>query len=189
MYDANVIPVGQDQVQHIEMTREIVRKFNNTFGDTFVEPKEFVKKEVATVIGNDGQKMSKSYGNYLALFASEEETEKYIKAVPMDSKEIEEEKNPEDYNLYTIAKLFVTEDQDKELREMFEKGGVGYGDIKKYVSSVINDYLREMRNRRKELEKDPKVILEILKKGGEEAKKVAEEKMQEVRSKIGLNIY
>lgn len=189
LYDANVIPVGQDQVQHIEMAREIVRKFNNTFGETFVEPKEFVKKDVATVIGNDGQKMSKSYGNYLGLFASEEETEKYIKAVPMDSKDIDEKKNPDDYNLYKIAKLFVTDDQDIELRSMFENGGVGYGDIKKHVADLINNYLHGMRARRRELEKDPQAVLEILKKGGQEARRIAEEKMSEVRDKLGLDIY
>ena len=189
LYDVNMVPVGKDQEQHIEMAREIARKFNNLYGETFVEPKAIIKKEVAVVPGIDGEKMSKSYGNTVPLFATVEETAKIIMSVPMDSKEIEEKKNPDDYNLYKIFKLFATEEQDKEVRAMFEEGGVGYGDIKKYVSETINDYLQEMRAKRTELAKDPEAVLKILKEGGKKAKKVAEAKMLEVRKKVGLEIY
>jgi len=188
LYDAHIVPVGEDQRQHIEMAREIVRKFNNTYGETFLEPQALIKEEVGTIVGSDGRKMSKSYGNTLPLFATETETEKYIKAVPMDSKGIDETKNPDDYPLYTIAKLFVNDDQDIELRAMFEQGGIGYGDIKKYVADLINEYLSEMRQKRAELEQNQDYVKEVLFKGAENASAIANEKIQEVRSKVGFTI-
>lgn len=187
MYDTDIVPIGKDQRQHVEMAREIARKFNLKYGDTFKEPQEKVVEEVESVIGTDGQKMSKSYGNVIPLFASEEETEKIVMSIPMDSKGIEEKKNPDDYNLYKIFKLFADEESDKEVRAMFENGGVGYAEIKKYVAGKINEYLREMREKRKELEKNPEEVLRILKEGGETARKVAEAKMVDVRRKCGLD--
>lgn len=186
LYDATIVPVGEDQAQHIEMARDIARKFNNTYGETFLEPKAFIKKDVGTVVGSDGRKMSKSYGNQLALFATEEETLKYVKGIAMDSKTIDEKKNPDDYSLYDIAKLFATREQDKELRSMFESGGVGYGDIKQYVAEMINNYLRPMRTKRLELAKDPKKVKKIIAQGGKKASKIANKKMKEVREKVGL---
>ena len=186
LYDADIVPVGEDQRQHIEMTREIARKFNNTYGDTFVEPEEMVKAEVGTIVGNDGRKMSKSYANQLPLFASEEETVEYIKAIPMDSKDIAEYKNPDDYALYQIASLFCTKEQDIELRAMFSEGGVGYGEIKEHAAKIINDYLRDMRTRRAELENNPEYVQEVLAQGGERARTIAQTKMNEVRNKIGF---
>jgi tryptophanyl-tRNA synthetase len=184
--DADIVPVGKDQRQHVEIAREIARKFNLLYGETFKEPQEKVLEETETVIGIDGQKMSKSYGNIIPLFATEEETEKIVMTIAMDSKGIEEKKNPDDYNLYKIAKLFMSEEQDTEIRAMFENGGVGYADIKKYVAGVINDYLREMRERRKELEKNPEEVLKILEEGGKKMNKIAEQKMEDVRKKVGL---
>ena len=189
MYDTNIVPVGKDQIQHVEIAREIARKFNHTFGKTFVEPQEKVKEEVATVIGADGQKMSKSYNNHLPLFASPEKTEKYIMSIPMDSKGIDEIKNPDVYNLYKIFQLFATAEEDQKIRAMFENGGVGYAEIKKYVAKKINAYLAPMRARRKEWENKPEEVLRILKEGGEKAKKIAEKKMKGVREKIGFKIY
>ena len=188
LYDAQLVPVGEDQRQHIEMAREIVRKFNNTYGETFIEPQAVIKEEVGTIMGSDGQKMSKSYGNTLPLFASEEETRKYIMAVAMDSKGIDEVKNPDEYPLYHIAKLFCTQEQNSELRGMFEGGGVGYGDIKKYTVDIINNYLRPMREKRKELENNPDYVKDVLARGAEKAQNIANTKMEEVREKIGFNI-
>ncbi len=186
LYDATIVPVGEDQAQHIEMARDIARKFNNTYGETFVEPQAMIKQGVGVVPGSDGRKMSKSYGNQLALFAAEEETLKYVKGIAMDSKEIEEKKNPDDYALYAIAKLFCTEDQDSELRAMFEEGGVGYGTIKESVAGIINNYLRPMRQKREELLRDPDAVKEIIREGGEKARAVANKKIEEVREKVGL---
>ncbi|MDD2935272.1 MAG: tryptophan--tRNA ligase [Candidatus Pacebacteria bacterium] len=184
--DTDVVPVGKDQQQHVEMARDIAEKFNRIYGETFKLPEAIIKKEVAVVQGTDGQKMSKSYGNTIPLFTSEEETEKIVMTIAMDSKGIEEKKNPDDYNLYKIAKLFVNKEQDTEIRAMFENGGVGYAEIKKYTAKIINDYLRPMREKRKELEKNPERVLEILEKGGKIANERAEKKMMNVRKKCGL---
>ncbi len=188
LYEADVVPVGRDQQQHIEFTRDMAGKFNHVYGTTFTLPRGIISDDVGTIVGSDGRKMSKSYNNYLALFASEEETEHYITGVVMDSKGIEEKKNPDDYTLYTTAKLFCSTQQDTELRRMFEQGGVGYGDIKKYTAQLINDYLRPMREKRQELERNPEYVHHVLHKGGEQAKAIAEKKMREVREKIGFAV-
>ena len=185
--DTDIVPVGKDQRQHIEIAREIARKFNVQYGFTFKEPQEQILEETEIVVGIDGQKMSKSYGNTIPLFATEEETEKIVMSIPMDSKSIDEKKNPEDYSLYKIFKLFATDEQNKEVRAMFENGGVGYAEIKKYVAGVMNDYFKSMRDRRKELEKNKEYVLEILEKGGKIARGRAERKMEEIRKKVGLN--
>jgi len=188
LYSPDVVPVGKDQKQHLEFARDFAQKFNNKFGETFKLPKPVISEETGTVIGSDGRKMSKSYGNHLPLFADETELREYIRRVPMDSKLPEEKKNPDDYNLYKIFKLFATEEQDQELRKMFQEGWVGYGDIKKYVADVILDYTAEMRARRKELEAQPEKVLEIIKAGTEKAKKIAQAKMGEVREKVGFKL-
>lgn len=189
LYDIDIVPVGRDQQQHVEYARELASKFNNLYGDTFKEPQEKIMDNVAVVPGLDGQKMSKSYGNTIPLFATDEETEKAVMSAPMDSKSIEETKNPDDYGIYHVAKLFCDGDQDTELRAMFEQGGMGYGEIKKHVAGLINDYLRPMRERRTELEQNPDYVRKILKEGGEKARVIAQTKMKEVREKVGLAIY
>ena len=189
LYDATVVPVGEDQRQHIEMARDIARKFNNMYGELLMEPEALVKEGVGLIPGSDGQKMSKSYKNQLALFATEEETLKYIKSIAMDSKSIDEKKNPDDYALYSIAKLCTTAEQDKALRAMFEDGGVGYGTIKDYVAGLVNDYFRPMRAKREELLKNTDEVLEILKSGGEQARVVAQKKMRKIREAVGLELY
>ena len=185
LYDADVVPVGEDQVQHIEMAREIARKFNNTFGSTFKEPQALIRKEVGTIVGSDGQKMSKSYGNTLPLFASEDETMEFIKKIPMDSKAIDEIKNPDEYALYKIAEPFLTSQENKELRAKFENGGVGYRSVKEEVYTIINDYLRPIReNREKHI--DYESAKKVLKAGAEKARLISEPKINDVRYKIGL---
>ena len=189
LYDATVVPVGEDQRQHIEMARDIARKFNNTYGELLMEPEALVKEGVGLIPGSDGQKMSKSYKNQLALFATEEETLKYIKSIAMDSKGVDEKKNPDDYALYSIAKLCASAEQNKELRAMFENGGVGYGVIKEYVADLVNNYFRPMREKREALLEDTDRVLKILKYGGEQAQAVAQRKMREIREAVGFEIY
>jgi len=185
--DTDIVPVGKDQKQHLEIAGEIARKFNIQYGFTFKKPKEYILKDAEVVLGTDGQKMSKSYGNIIPLFATDEETEKIIMSIPMDSKSIEEKKDPNDYFLYKIFKLFATDAQDKKVRVMFENGGVGYAEIKKHIASIINDYLRPMREKRKELEKDKEMVKEILERGGNIARERAEKKMVEVRKAVGIS--
>jgi tryptophanyl-tRNA synthetase len=188
LYSPDVVPVGKDQKQHLEFARDFAQKFNNKFGEVFKLPEPVISEEVGTVIGTDGRKMSKSYKNTLPLFADENEIRETIRTIPMDSKLPEEKKNPEDYNLYKIFTLFANEKEDAQLRQMFEEGGVGYGDIKKYVVDVIIDYTKEIREKRAELEKKPEYVLEVLKQGTENAKKVAQEKMEEIKTAIGFKL-
>lgn len=187
LYSPDVVPIGKDQKQHLEFARDYAEKFNRIFGKTFKIPEGIIPKNVAVVIGSDGRKMSKSYNNHLPLFANEDETKKYIMSIPMDSKGIGEKKNPDNYNLYKIFKLFATKDENKKIREMFEKGGIGYEEIKVIIAQKINDYLRPIREKRIILAKNPKKALRILKMGGKKAQKQAKKKMKEVRKKIGFS--
>ncbi|MFC1721177.1 tryptophan--tRNA ligase [Patescibacteria group bacterium] len=186
--DADVVPVGQDQKQHIEMTRDIAEKFNRTFGETFKLPEPMIVENVAVVPGTDGQKMSKSYGNTIPLFAEDDEIKDIVAKIPMDSKEIDEKKNPDDYALYNIYKLFADESEDKEMRAKFENGGVGYGDIKKVVSEKIIEFITPLRERREEIAKNVDDVMQILKNNGEIAKSNARKKIMDVRDKVGFNI-
>jgi tryptophanyl-tRNA synthetase len=186
--DADVVPVGQDQKQHIEIARDTAGKFNRQFGDTFKNPKEIILEEVATVPGIDGQKMSKSYGNTIPLFATDEEIKSAVMKIPTDSSGIDDPKNPDESIIYQIHSLVVSEDKKQELRDSFEKGGVGYKDLKENLITDLVAFISPMRERRAEIAKNPKKVLKILKRGGEVARKNAESKMIEVRSKIGINL-
>ncbi|PID83495.1 tryptophan--tRNA ligase [Candidatus Campbellbacteria bacterium] len=189
MYNADIVPVGKDQQQHLEITRDIANKFNNTYKKLFKKPKEYILKSVETVLGTDGQKMSKSYGNTIPLFQSEKDLKKQIMSIPMDSKGIDEKKNPNDYNLYKITKLFASKKELEELEGVFKKGGVGYKDIKEFCFEIINAYLKPMREKRQKLEKNKTKILKILEQGGKKAKKEAQKKMEEVRKEVGISFY
>jgi len=186
--DTDVVPVGQDQKQHIEMARDIAEKFNRIFGDTFKLPEPLILENVAVVPGTDGQKMSKSYGNTIPLFAEDGEIKDIVAKIPMDSKEIDEKKNPDDYALYNIYKLFVNDTEDKEMRAMFENGGVGYGDIKKIVAEKIIEFITPLRERREEIAENVDDVMKVLKNNGEIARSNAREKIMEVRDKVGFNI-
>jgi len=186
IYDPDVVPVGKDQKQHIEYARDTAQKFNRLFGDTFKLPKEIIMEDVESVPGLDGQKMSKSYGNTLPLFASEEETAKLIMGSAMDSKEISEPKDPDDYPVYKIYKLFATKEEDEHMRKQFTDGGVGYGDIKKQIIDKVNDSLRPMRERYDALVTDPEYVYDVLRQGAEKANIIADAKLADVRKKVGL---
>ena len=186
--DSDVVPVGRDQKQHIEMARDIAQKFNSVFGETFKLPEPLISEDVAVVLGTDGQKMSKSYANTIPLFAEDDEVRDIIAKTQMDSKGIDEKKNPDDYALYAIYKLFADEKEDKEMRAMFENGGVGYADIKKAVAEKVIEFIKPMRERRKEIAKDKAMIMSILKNNGEVARSNAKKKIMEVRDKIGLKL-
>jgi tryptophanyl-tRNA synthetase len=186
IYDPDVVPVGKDQKQHIEYARDTAQKFNRLFGDTFKLPEEIIMDEVESVPGLDGQKMSKSYGNVLPLFATEAETKKLIMGSPMDSKEIADTKNPDDYPIYKIYKLFSSPEEDTSMRAKFTQGGVGYGDIKNEIADKVNSYLQPMRERYNQLVADPMTVYNIIETGGEKANAVANVKLADVRKKVGL---
>lgn len=188
MYDADIVPVGRDQVQHIEMAREIADKFNNTYGETFKRPKELLVKEVETVPGIDGQKMSKSYGNVIPLFGTDEEIKKAVMSIVTDSKSPEEKKNAEENNIYKIYKLLATPEEVQIMRAGFEEGGLSYGEAKKMLLEKIFNYFGPMRKTYQKYQDNPKKVYAILLKGEKKMRKLAEKKMQTVRKLVGLSV-
>lgn len=185
MYKSDVVPVGQDQQQHIEMSREIAKTFNNTFGDTFKLPDGVIVKTVATVKGTDGRKMSKSYDNTIGLFDSEEVLKKKIMSIVTDSKRPEDPKDPEECNIYALHKLFST-DRLKEIAQRYKEGKISYKESKDILFENMNNFLKPIRERKAELDKDEKYVLDVLSKGREAAQKVANQTMSEVKKKVGL---
>jgi tryptophanyl-tRNA synthetase len=179
LYDANIVPVGADQKQHIEITRDTAEKFNRTFGDTFKIPEPMILKDVAVVPGTDGRKMSKSYGNTIPLFAEYDEIKKAVMGIVTDSGE----GIPK--NVYAIHKLFRPE---IELKKLYEEKKGKYQELKSILIEDIEKFIAPMREKRKKLEKDIPGALAVLKEGGKKAKAVAEAKMDEVREKIGVKI-
>jgi tryptophanyl-tRNA synthetase len=190
--DADVVPVGQDQKQHVEYARDTAQKFNRIFGldkEVFKLPEPLILKEVETVPGTDGRKMSKSYGNVIPLFATDEEIKKAVMSIPTDSKGVAEPKNPDESNLFAIHKLLLNEAKLADLRARYTNGGLGYKEAKELLIADLTAFIEPMRARREKLAKNLRYVKWILKKGGRRANKRAENKMKEVREKVGLNIY
>lgn len=175
--DSDVVPVGKDQKQHVEIARETARKFNQTFGETFKEPKEIILEAVETVPGIDGQKMSKSYNNTIELFASDEEIEKVVMSIVTDSGA----GIPE--NVYAIHKLFRSEE---ELKKLYSENEGQYKALKEALIEDLKAFISPMREKREELASNPKEVMEILHKNGEKMREVFEKKMMDVRKKAGL---
>ncbi len=182
LYDADVVPVGKDQKQHIEYARDIAGKFNHQYSELFKLPNELVVEAVAVVPGTDGQKMSKSYNNTIPLFGTDEEITKAVMSIPTDSRRPDEEKNPDDLILYQIHKLF---NDSPELRAQYRQG-LGYGDAKKMLIADIISFVTPMRARRKQYEDNPKLVEEILLQGAMKANDVAMKKLTDVYEAVGL---
>ena len=187
--DADVVPVGQDQKQHVEYTRDTAQKFNNIFGETFKIPVPMILDSVAVVPGTDGRKMSKSYGNTIPLFGTDEEIKKAVMSIVTDSKTPEEPKDPDTCNIFALHKLFIQGESLENLRERYTKGGLGYKESKDILLEEILTLVKPMRERRELYSKDLNKVREILKNGGDKIKVMAEEKMKLVRTNIGVNIY
>ncbi len=185
--EANVVPVGADQKQHLEIARDTAEKFNRIYGETFAIPEPLIMKEVMTVPGTDGQKMSKSYNNTIGLFATDEEIQKAVMKIPTDSKGIEEPKDPSTCNVFALHKLFASEGELAEIRAQYEKGGLGYKESKDILVRAISAFIAPLRAKRETIAKDREYVLDILREGGEKAYMQAEKKMQEVRAKVGLS--
>lgn len=185
MYGADVVPVGLDQKQHIEIARDTAQKFNNAFGETFKLPEPIILEEVKTIPGTDGRKMSKSYGNTIPLFGTDEEIRKAVMIIPTDSKSVEEPKDPSECKVFAIHELFPGDDLEA-LRARYLAGGIGYKESKDLLVVKIIAFIAPMRARREEIAKDPEAVLKILREGGEVARAVAQKTMQDVRTKTGL---
>jgi tryptophanyl-tRNA synthetase len=186
--DADVVPVGLDQKQHVEIARDIAEKFNRIYGETFKIPEPLILESVKTVPGTDGQKMSKSYKNTIPLFASDQEIKEAVMKIPTDSKGVEEVKDPETDNVFALHR-FVTEGPEfGELRDRYESGGIGYKESKDILVKNLIKFIEPMRQRREDFEKDTDFVLSMLKENGIKAKDLAEEKMQDIRKKVGLTL-
>ena len=186
---ADIVPVGKDQKQHVEIARDTAEKFNRIFGETFKLPEPMILDNVATVPGTDGRKMSKSYGNTIPLFATDEEVEKAVMSIVTDSKSPDEPKDPETDNVFALHKLFTEGPEFAELRDRYEAGKIGYKESKEILIKNVIKVITPMRERRQALEEDKQAVLEVLKAGGKVARERAEKKMEEVREKVGLKLY
>lgn len=185
LYQTNVVPVGKDQKQHVEMARDIAIKFNNTFGETFTVPEPQIKAESAVVPGVDGQKMSKSYGNTIPLFGSDAVIKKAIMGIVTDSKGPTDPKDPEACTIYQLHKLFLDGAGQKALTEEY-KAGLAYGDAKKKFLETYMDYFAPMRAKREELLTKPDYVRDVVEVGAARAQVIAGETLETVYKAIGL---
>ena len=186
--NADIVPVGEDQRQHIEYARDIAEKFNRVYGETFVIPKEYIIKKAGIVPGIDGQKMSKSYGNTIPLFAEDPEIERLVMSIPTDSKSVDEPKNPNIDNVFKLHTLFAIGQDLKDIREGYEKGGLSYVESKKILIKNIQNFIAPMRERRAEIVKSGDMVHQALREGVIKTRQRALPIMERVRQAIGLKI-
>ncbi|HVW66890.1 MAG TPA: tryptophan--tRNA ligase [Candidatus Peribacteraceae bacterium] len=185
LYDADKVPVGKDQKQHVEIARDLAGKFNSAFGETLILPEPLIREEVAVVPGTDGQKMSKSYGNTIPLFGSEKETKQAIMGIKTDSKGATDPKDPDDCTVYQIHKLFLDAKEQKTLAEEY-RNGLSYGDAKKKLLETYMDAFGEMRKKRESLAQNGGYIEEVAREGARKASLLADATIAKVRTAVGL---
>jgi tryptophanyl-tRNA synthetase len=192
IYDSDVVPVGKDQKQHIEITRDLAVKMNEIFGPSepdgqiFKLPEARIQAATETVPGIDGQKMSKSYGNNIDIFADEKEMRKRVMSIVTDSTPVEGPKDPNKSTIFKLYSLVASKGEIATMREMFLKGGTGYGDFKKQLFEKLWEYFGPMRKRREEILKDKSYIDDVLARGAKRANEIADQVMQRVRKAVGL---
>jgi len=186
LYQAEKVPVGKDQKQHIEVARDIAIKFNNTFGETLTIPEPVISKELATVPGLDGQKMSKSYGNTISIFLDDNELKKRVMAITTDATPVDDPKDPDTCNLFNIFKLFAPEDRLQEVHGLYVNGGAMYGKIKLELVDLIWEYFREAREKRARLDDDKDYVRKILAGGAVKAREKATLTLEMVRERVGF---
>ncbi|RME72975.1 MAG: tryptophan--tRNA ligase [Verrucomicrobia bacterium] len=188
IYDSNLVPVGKDQKQHVEVTRDVAIKFNQLYGETFVIPEPEIRAEVATVPGLDGQKMSKSYNNTIEIFGEAKALRKKIMSIVMDSRPIDEPKPDADQNLaIKLLKLVAPPDLARECEERVRAGGYGYGELKKQLFASYWDYFAEARARRAELADNLDYVNSVLEKGAARAREIATTVLKRARRNCGID--
>jgi tryptophanyl-tRNA synthetase len=188
LYDADVVPVGKDQLQHLEISRDVAEKFNRQMGETFVLPHAKISEEVMIVPGTDGEKMSKSRNNFLNIFLSEKELKKQVMAIQTDSTPLEDPKNPDTDNVYALYKLVATPEQSEEMRQNYLNGGFGYGHAKNALLEVLIEKYAPARAKFAELLNDKALLDAYLENGSVRAASVADKVLRRVREKIGLKV-
>lgn len=187
LYDANFVPVGKDQKQHLEMTRDMAAAFNNQYGETFVVPEALMDERVMIVPGIDGQKMSKSYNNYIDIFLPEKELKKVVMSIVTDAIPLEAPKNPDKDNVFKLYELLASESQVKEMKGNYLKGGYGYGSAKTALFELIMDKFKTQREEFNRYMNDKAELEKQLLHGAEKARKIAWGVLKRVREKLGYN--
>ncbi len=185
-YDADIVPVGEDQIQHIEVTRDLAGSFNHQFGETFVLPKPKVLEQSAKVPGTDGQKMSKSYGNTLEIFADAKAQRKQIMRITTDSRPMDQPKDPDTDHLYQLFSLFAADEARQQMADMYRRGGFGYGEVKKALADAAETYFAEVRAKREEFASHPKRVAEILQDGASRARRKAGDVLLRAQKACGV---
>jgi tryptophanyl-tRNA synthetase len=186
LFNANVVPVGKDQKQHLEITRDIAIRFNNIYGEILTVPEERIKDATAVVPGVDGQKMSKSYNNTIPLFGTQKAIRKTVMNIVTDCKGLEDPKDPENCNVVTLYKLFADEAQVRDMEEKYRAGNYGYGHAKQALFEAMWEYFEPFRKRREELAANMDYVHQVLKNGKEKAGEIANQTMTKVRKAVGL---
>ncbi len=186
LYQADQVPVGKDQKQHLEVARDISQKFNAAFGETFVVPEPAISKQTATVPGLDGQKMSKSYGNTIPIFLEGKALKKKVMSIATDATPVEDPKDPDKCNLFQMFQLFAAPARIEEVRGLYINGGAAYGYLKLELLDMISDYYAEARRKKAEYLADPETLRAILRKGADRAREKAVVTLDLVRDRVGL---
>ncbi|MEM9826333.1 MAG: tryptophan--tRNA ligase [Planctomycetota bacterium] len=186
-YDSNWVPVGADQVQHIEVCRDLAGRFNHAYGETFVMPEAKLLSHGAKVPGTDGEKMSKSYDNVLPLFGNVKQIRKSIMRIQTDSRPMEDPKEPEGDHLFDLFKLFAAPEEIEAMAAMYRKGGFGYGEVKKAIAEQSEAYFQAARTRREEWEQNLDEVHAVLRRGAQRAREVASSVLDRAKSHCGLN--
>lgn len=185
-YDSHVVPVGKDQVQHIEITRDVAQKFNNTYGEVFVIP-DYKLSQTPYVPGTDGAKMSKSYNNTINIFDEGKALKKKVMGIVTSSEPLEAPKDPDKCNVFALYKLFATDEQINEMAENYRKGGYGFGHAKKELLKEIDEFFAPYREKRKELLEKPDYVKDVLREGGIKAREIAKATLQRASEACGVN--
>lgn len=186
IYDSNLVPVGQDQKQHVEVTRDIAQRFNNRYGEVFTIPEALILPEVAVVPGLDGRKMSKSYGNTIEIFDEPEVLRRKVMSVKTDSTPVEAPKNPDTCNAFALFRLVAPPEELAEVRRLYLEGGAAYGEVKKRTAELMADYFAEAREKRKELLAHPEQVREVLAAGAARARSLARVTLDRAREACGI---
>ncbi len=186
IYDSHLVPVGQDQKQHLEVTRDVAGSFNHLYGETFVLPDPYILEDVAVVPGLDGRKMSKSYGNVIDLFDDAKSLERKIKSMKTDSTPVEEPKDPTTCNLFALFRLLADAAERTEMERRYREGGVGYGEVKKRIVELFFARFGDARARRAELEADPTIVRDVFAEGARKARAKAREVLDRARDACGI---
>jgi tryptophanyl-tRNA synthetase len=185
-YDADIVPVGEDQGQHIEVCRDIAQKFNHHRGEVFVLPKAKILDQSAKVPGTDGEKMSKSYNNTIELFEEPKQLKKKIMRIQTDSRPMDEPKEPQTDHLFQLYSLFASVDDRDEMADLYRRGGFGYGEVKKSLAAAAEAYFGPARERRAELQAQPEQVRQILGDGAAMARKKASSVLKRAQKAMGL---